>query len=154
MSFFFAALISQANALPPDSGGGIVTTDIELSEWHPSMRLVLDLETGRYVIRPTSAKWPKGEIRPDPRHGTLAGEALHKVRVLFGAAIDAGLANESCVKAGGKGFPGIISNASVPRLSLEAGGRRIVSPAMYECWTSAADSLQNALTETFDGKTP
>ncbi|MDQ1158984.1 hypothetical protein QE385_003311 [Sphingomonas sp. SORGH_AS 950] len=138
MLLYLAAV--TAGFVAPNPGGGIIMTDIELSEWHPSMRLVLDLETGRYVIRPTAAKWPKGEVRPDPRHGTLAGEALHKVRALFGIAMDAGVANESCVKADGKGFPGIVSNASVPRLSLEAGERRIAAPAMYECWTVSVRS--------------
>lgn len=150
--FYVAALASGLGA--PDPNGGIITTYIELSERHPSMRLVLDLETGRYTITPSAAKWPKGEIRPDPRHGILAGEALRRDRALFVAAMRAGLANDSCVKTGGKGFPAILSNASVPRLTLDLDERHMAAPAIHDCWTAAADTLQQALTETFDGKAP
>ena len=131
-----------------------ITADIELSEWTPPMRVALNLGTGRYVIRPSSTTWPKIPGRPDPRHGTLQGEALRNIRAKFASAVAEGISDAGCVNANGKGYPGILSNAGVPRMTLNTGDRELQTSSIYGCWTRSAYGLHQALTNTFDRKTP
>ena len=150
--FLFALVGGLAGAVA--QGDRSVTADIELSEWTPPMQLALDLDTGRYVVRPSTATWPRIPGRPDPRHGTLQGDALRAIRANFADAVAKGVSDAGCVKADGKGYPGILLNASVPRMTLNTGYRELQASSIYGCWTRPAYVLHRALANTFDGKTP
>lgn len=150
--FALAVVVGLTGAV--DQDGASIIADIELSEWTPPMQLTLDLDTGRYVVRPSAAKWPRVSGRPDSRHGTLGEGALREIRAKFASAVAEGVSDAGCVKAGGKGYPDIISNAGVPRMTLNTGFRELQASSIYGCWTRPAYVLQRTLTNTFDRKTP
>lgn len=150
--FALAVVVGLTGGVGQD--GASIIADIELSEWTPPMQLTLDLDTGRYVVRPSAAKWPRVPGRPDPRHGTLGQEALREIRAKFASVVAEGVSDTGCVKAGGKGYSGIISNASVPRMTLNTGLCELQASSIYGCWTRPAHVLHRTLTNTFDRKTP
>ncbi len=154
MRSLIALAMTCAVVTPPTGDDASVTADIELSEWTPAMRLSLNIVTGDYTIRPTTARWPRNAVRPEARHGTLTGEASRALRAKFVATMREGVAVPACVEANGQGYPGILSNAGVPRMTLDTGKRRLQSSPLYGCWTRSADDLYKALTDTFDRKTP
>lgn len=131
-----------------------LVADVERSEWMPPASLSLDLDSGRYSVKPPPIPWQPKAPKPQVRTGVLTDEPLAEVRRAFAEVVAKGLSDRKCVAAGGAGYDIVLSNAGVPRMTINAGGRRLSAAAQYGCWTPAASALHRLLEQLFDRRTP
>jgi hypothetical protein len=125
-----------------------ITTDVDRSEWHPPMKLALDLDSGRYRITPSQGSWPTLSPKPDPRSGVVPKLLRRELRRAFDDAAVA-LADPRCsgLDALHRGI--IASNAGTPDLVLHVGGKSLPAGRSIECWTPATETLQRLLEKRF-----
>lgn len=143
-----AGLIAMSPAIASTSGRSI-TTDVERSEWHPPMKLSLDLDSGRYRVIPSQGSWPALSPKPEPRSGVMPKAVRRELRRAFDVAAVA-LADPRCSgpNALHKGI--IASNAGTPNLVLHVAGNSLPAGRSIECWTQATEMLQRLLEKRFE----
>ena len=110
----FALAVIAGLSGPTSQDGASIMADVELFEWTPPMQLTLDLDTGRYVVRPSAAKRPRVPGRPDPRHGTWGEEALRDIRPKFAIAAAEGVSNTGASTRRAKATPPLYRTPACP----------------------------------------
>lgn len=126
-----------------------VTTDIDRSEWHPSMKLTLDLDSGRYRIVPSQGPWPALSPKPEPRSGVAPKALRQELRRAFDDAAVA-LADPRCSDPNALHRGIIASNAGTPELVLHVAGKSLPAGRSIECWTPATETFQRLLERRFE----
>lgn len=150
-----AALLVLASscAVAGDSADKL-TMNVDLSEWTPSQTLELDLISGKYVVTPPIAGWPKN-FPMRPRYtGQIGGEVLKKVRLLSARAFASGVNDTNCDLNLPGGIPPVPSNAVGPdEFTLVKDRRAIKSESIY-CLTNEARAFYRFVTALFDHERP
>lgn len=140
-----AGLIASSPAIASASDRSI-TTDVDRSEWHPPMKLTLELDSGRYRITPSQGPWPALIPKPEPRSGVAPKALREELRRAFDDAAVA-LADPRCSGPNASHRGIIVSNAGTPQLVLHVDGKSLPVGRSTECWTPATETLQRLLEE-------
>lgn len=127
---------------------------VDLSEWTPSQRLVLNLTTGSYVVSPPTEGWPAYRARPVERRGRLVGEDLRVTRALAKQAFKRGLTDKKCEARQGSAEDLVLTNAVGPMELVLTDGHRVQRSAQTKCRTQAANDLFGYITRLFDPRSP
>ena len=126
-----------------------ITTDVDRSEWHPPMKLALDLYSGKYRITPSQGSWPVLSPKPKPRSGVAPRALRQELRRAFDDAAVA-LADPRCSGPNATHRGIIASNAGTPELVLHLAGKSLPAGRSTECWTPATETLQRLLEKRFE----
>lgn len=138
-------VIAPAEAATSDRA---ITTNIDLSEWHPPLKLALNIESGEYQITPPKGPWPAWQPKPEATSGVASKPLRQDLRRAFdAAAVD--LANPRCAKPDGLSGNILASNAGIPDLVLHVGGKSLRAGRSTNCWTRATEALQRLLEVNF-----
>lgn len=143
-----AGLIATSPAIASTSDRSIMT-DVDRSEWHPPMKLVLDIDSGRYRIIPWQGLWPALFPKPEPRSGVAPKALRRELRRAFDDAAVA-LADPRCSSPHAPHRGIIASNAGTPELVLHVAGKSFPAGRSIECWTPATEALQRLLEKRFE----
>jgi len=140
-----ASLLALAfQTLPAkDAAPRTLEIDVELSEFTPPRRLMLDLGKGAYrITTPAETVWPPNYPRPADRSGTVSPSRLAAVRSAVDTALREGFGYPDCELRKRRPEDLFITNAPVPTIIIRVGTERVVAPRDWSCLTPAARRLQ------------
>ena len=126
-----------------------VVTDVDRSEWTPSMILTLQTKSGEYAVESPAGAWSSAINRPATGRGLLTAIELQRVRQAVLNIIKTWNDGHGDEKHGTCQRP--VSNAGLAHLKISWGTHVLSSTG---CWTPAEFKFRRLIDEYFDFKFP
>ena len=126
-----------------------VVTDVDLSEWSPSMVLTFQTKSGEYSVEPPPEAWTGPARLPAAGRGVLTPVKRERVQQAVWKVIETWKDGHGRGARQGCQLP--TSNSAPVRLRISWGTHNLLNT---NCWTPAEFELRHILDEYFDYKLP
>lgn len=152
-AFLAALMLVSQQAATQDPPAATIYSTVGHSEWCPAGKVELELDTGKFEFTPRASRrvcQKSGPNRPVVQ-GVLESSRLEAVRKAYRRAETEGLGK---CGVGGTAEPALESKAGKQILVLMTGTGTTAPPDDINCWSEAAQALQDILEDTFRSSQP